>query len=265
MREITSLDELKRIEYDILCKVDKFCTEHNIEYFLSHGTLLGAIRHNGFIPWDDDIDIYMKRSEYERFCKAFQAENTDTDLQFVNAHTELYYGRAMGKVIDTRTIVKETEFMGDDPIGVFIDIWVLDGAPDSQRAQNIHLKLCKFLMRLYYLRIRNPKTLKGWRRFLHTALALCVNPKIMNSYIEGLHKKYSDTQSDALVCYTDPYGKIIPADWFAKSADHMFEDQEFKVPSQYHRILTKIYGDYMKLPPEDKRTPHHVMNTYWKE
>ena len=143
MKIIDNLDELKKIELDIMIKIHQFCEKNNIKYYMIAGTLIGAIRHKGFIPWDDDIDIAMSREEYEKFLREFPAYGEKNNLLAVNNRTNPYYGRPMTKVIDTRTCLMEPEYRSDDPIGVFVDIWVMDGVPTGvnrnhwQRKRNI--------------------------------------------------------------------------------------------------------------------------------
>ena len=114
-----------------MIKVHQFCEENGIKYYMIAGTLIGAIRHKGFIPWDDDIDIAMPREDYEKFLKIFPEYGKKNNLLAVNNRTKPYYGRPMTKVIDTRTSLTEPEYRSDDPIGVFVDIWVMDGVPDD--------------------------------------------------------------------------------------------------------------------------------------
>ena len=131
MKEITSLDELKKIELEIMKKIHEFCVENKITYYLAYGTLIGAIRHKGFIPWDDDIDILMKREDYNRFLELFPEWCKDKNLSIANPWTKPYYGRPMTKVYDNRTFLTEPDFRSDDPYGVFVDIWILDGFPSD--------------------------------------------------------------------------------------------------------------------------------------
>lgn len=120
MKVIESLDELKKIELDIMIKVHQFCEENGIKYYMIAGTLIGAIRHKGFIPWDDDIDIAMPREDYEKFLKIFPEYGKKNNLLAVNNRTKPYYGRPMTKVIDTRTSLTEPEYRSDDPIVLLI-------------------------------------------------------------------------------------------------------------------------------------------------
>ena len=123
MVEITSLSELKNIELEIMKKVHMFCEDKNIWYVLTYGSLLGAIRHNGFIPWDDDIDIHMTREGYERFEKEFPNWGKEHGLKIVNNHTKgNEFPRDMIKVCDDKTLLIEKSFKNQSKLGVFVDI-----------------------------------------------------------------------------------------------------------------------------------------------
>ena len=130
MIPIDNLDELKRIELNIMEKVHEFCEENNIRYVLALGTLLGAVRHNGFIPWDDDIDLYIPRDEYERFIATFPEWGRKNHLEICGLHTKAnLYPRDMIKVYDTRTVLKEENYKNQCHLGVFVDLWPLDKVP----------------------------------------------------------------------------------------------------------------------------------------
>ena len=132
MRQITDLNELKKIELNILKQVHEFCEEKNIDYCLAYGTLLGAIRHSGFIPWDDDIDIHMKRDEYERFIREFPEWGAKRNLYIAGPHSkEHFFPRNMIKVCDERTGLVERGYKKRKPMGAFIDIWPLDKFPEK--------------------------------------------------------------------------------------------------------------------------------------
>ena len=161
MKEISSIDELKVIELDIMKKIHRFCVDNNIIYYLCYGTLIGAIRHKGFIPWDDDIDILMPRPDYERFLKLFPRVQKQLGLEVVNHKTKTYFGRPMSKVIDKRTDLFEPEFKGDDHIGVFVDVWPLDGAANSKKERNKTIDKCYFWRSILYSGITKMKHLKS--------------------------------------------------------------------------------------------------------
>jgi lipopolysaccharide cholinephosphotransferase len=133
MRTITQ-DELKSIQLDLLQKTADFCEANGIRYFLCGGTLLGAIRHKGYIPWDDDIDIVMPRPDYERFCKTFNQPDSVYKVKSLLTHPD--YACAFAKVYDNRTMLKELHYKGVH-FGVYIDVLPVDGVKDSAQIKKI--------------------------------------------------------------------------------------------------------------------------------
>ena len=260
-----SLEEIQQESLSILKEVDRFCTEHGINYSLAYGTLLGAVRHKGFIPWDDDIDIVMPRPDYDRFRREFQAEG----LEFVCPENNDDCWISFGRVRETtdRTTVR-TAIPWINPRqekGMWIDVFPLDSVPDDRAEYESFYEE----VRNVYKKLRRHRRLKGRmtrdfpfiRRFKMWVLRLMhwhwwlVSPK-----------PYRDRQLAMMQTY--PYGSTehLSAlgntdcidDWFLRSdfEDTVrlpFEDCQFLVPRNYDRILTSMYGDYMQLPPEEKR------------
>ncbi len=263
MREIVELDELKNLELEIMKKIHLFCVEHNITYYLSYGTLLGAVRHSGFIPWDDDIDIQMPRPDYEKFLQSFPGFAKQNGLTVVNHTTKPYYGRNFSKVIDCNTILVEPQYKTDDPIGVFVDIWPLDGLPDGKVKRYFYNKRADFLAKL--ILAASMKKDKSLSLFKRTAIffAGVFKPHKLILKLERLMKKYPFEKSKFVKCYLDSV--VFEREEYNEKIPMPFEDAEFFAPAAYDSILRKEYGDYTKLPPLEDRIPHHVINTYYKD
>ena len=134
------LEELKSRQLEILTRIDKFCTEHNIQYSLAFGTLLGAIRHKGYIPWDDDIDIMMLRSDYNRFISLFY----DEQLRVLSIENESRYILPFAKVVDNNSILIEQSTM-ELPLGIYVDIFPVDNIPDDISLRNDFYRKKKIL------------------------------------------------------------------------------------------------------------------------
>ena len=263
MRPITELSEMQELQLRIARNIHSFCQEQGIRYYLSHGSLIGAIRHNGFIPWDDDIDLFMPRQDYEKFCNIFPKYQNKYGLTLANSETTVYYGRPMSKVFLNDTVLTEPQFKGDDQIGVNVDLWPLDGVPKHFKkfwTQYIH-----FLVITYYGTILKYEYCRSIGQKIKHFLTLPINSRKLLGHIIKQMKRYKFETAETVTCYTDPYYALMKRDWFSGIISREFEDEQFFIPSGYDEILHSIYGDYMKLPPPEKQVPHHIINTYMKE
>lgn len=265
-RPITSLNELQSIELEIMKKVHLFCEENNITYYLAAGTLLGAVRHNGFIPWDDDIDLLMTRNDYELFLRLFPSFAKRNNLTMANNRTQKYYGRPMTKVIDTRTTLVEPEFRHDDEIGVFVDIWAMDVVPEGSSGKKWLKKMRKRKKVLFACNYRFNKKF-GFAKNIALFFGHFINSKKYVDFFERQSLKFNNIESNFLMCYLSLSQKCecYEKEWFSSKVLLKFEDCEFWAPVGYKQWLTLVYGDYMQLPPKEKQIPHHVVETYWIE
>lgn len=261
MREIATLDELKLIELNIMEKIHDFCASNKLTYYLSHGTLIGAIRHQGFIPWDDDIDIFMPRSDYNLFLlQKDRFEKEYSNIEIVNHNSRIRFMRPISKVIDSRTILLEKEYVGDDSIGVFVDIWPLDGCPRLDLIYNLHVFQLKLYQKILYSKIKRTKSF-----FDKILLKVCKLNR--HEVIEKIIRKscqYSFEESEYVTCYVDGYVRKFRRDWFGDGKKVLFESRCFLVPENYDRVLHCLYGNYKKMPPPDKQIPHHISDIWWK-
>lgn len=267
MKEITN-EELKVLQLDILAKVDEFCRKNNISYTLIFGTLIGAIRHKGYIPWDDDIDIAMPRPSYDRFLETFNGY--DTYLYVIAPETNINYYAPYANVCDRRTILYEG-YNGHRGIevGVKIDIFPIDGTPEDET---------EYVKRTMLL--DDYRTIMRWKRnklqFYNLKLLLITIAKKLKyslySY-ESLQNKilteerkypFSNSKYVDNVAFPVYSNTRLPKCCFDKYIDVHFENKLFMVIESYDEYLTKVYGDYMQLPPEEKRIPHHGFTAYWK-
>lgn len=255
------LDEAKKIMVDILVKVDEICTKHNIDYFIDWGTLLGAVRHKGFIPWDDDVDISMPRADFENFKKVAQEElgelyfmqTPETDKHYKYYHIPM-------KIRHTKSKYVEIVETGDEKFnqGIYIDVFPLDYYPTgslNRKVQNIY----KFL---------NERCVLLDRPFSEFSM----QRKVIYPLVYILFKVFSDNTRNKIVNKLSKCGKrdenkywMGPDvyDWHVYSKDEIFplkeikfEGKTFKGPNKPHEMLTSMYGDYMKLPKEEDRFSH---------
>ena len=266
MREI-QFEEMKKIELNILIYFTEVCEENNLRYYLGGGTLLGAVRHKGFIPWDDDIDVMMPRPDFQ---KLLSLSINNENYNIIKPGTAGYYYN-FAKLVDTRTILEEKGIKRIDGLGVYIDIFPLDGMPETPDAWKKRFKELNSIRK----RINNTCLLKP--KFHRNPFAYLNACRIYNSNknidLSSLQKKYLDSalknsfdDSEFVFAAGGAYGArdIFPGKWFEKEIELQFENLAVKAFNGYDFYLTQLYGDYMTLPPEDKRvTPHHSI-VYFK-
>lgn len=261
------LRKLQLVELEILKEIDRVCSKYNIKYWLTGGTLIGAIRHNGFIPWDDDIDIAMFRNDYEKFIKIapyelsdqFYMQNWETELNFVYPYT---------KIRKNNTILLET---GSERAsihhGVFVDIFAYDKFP----LHKLDLMKIKFTMQILFRMMLAKGGFTPWRGINHInyykkllyALLNIVSKFISIQSMKNIYRKYvqiaNKTNSDYVFnsCEINDEKHPIPEEYVKKVVLHRFEDAQFYIPAEYDKLLRHFYGDYMQLPPPEKREGHH--------
>lgn len=242
----------------ILDYVHQFCEEHGITYFLSSGSLLGAVRHGGYIPWDDDIDIYMPRKDYERLLREFKGNE---QFRLLDPAKEAHYYYTFAKVVDLRTRMIETETEGYE-IGVFMDVFPVDYVPDDLKERERVYRRKKLLYKIRRCKISNNNPLYSrWAYWCYKLLPISVGQ--LNRMIRKLIVREEPTK---FVCNMTEAGlgatHCFPAEAIASTVDIRFEDRIYKTMVGYKDFLACTYGDYMKLPPEDQRETHKF-TAYW--
>lgn len=258
-----TLQECQSISLDILKDVALFCEKNNIKYYLACGTLLGAVRHQGFIPWDDDVDIMMPRPDYNRFLKEYKSDNYLLCKPEEGRH---YYA----KVYDKKTVKYEKgiDYKKYKPLGIDIDIFPLDGIVDDKEVIDKLYKKANTLET--FLRLSNQPI------FLRKNPLKCINrilPRLFGSkrlvrLVEKNAQTYKYEDSEYVIrIRVSPNGftGALRKDVYEPYKLLKFEDQEFRVPNDYDKWLTVFFGDYMKLPPEEKRVSGHYTECYYKD
>ncbi|MEQ2746000.1 LicD family protein [Dialister hominis] len=283
MRSINQ-KELKEIELAILKDVNDFCEANNIRYYLCGGTLLGAIRHKGFIPWDDDIDIIMPRPDYIRFNKLYNQRKSHYRVNSLMNDKEWY--STFAEVEDTRTVKKYNSFNMDDSHGVSIDIFPTDGSPDDEEARKRFWRINNIMTRIATLS-RQSFTVshhfadqdvkhEGMRTFLRTGIKflgipiarLICNIFNLNQIVTNRAMKYDVDKSQYIGVSTFPhygYKECVKGASFLKPNKRLFEGKYFNTPDNYDEYLSNLYGDYMTPPSKGSQQSHHKFEAYWKE
>ena len=263
--ERLSLKELQNEELKILESIVKFLDSHNLTYYISCGTLLGAVRHKGFIPWDDDIDISMPRPDYDKLIQLMLEgkESFSSGLLFNEislGNTKLPFAKVINPNIEIKSLSKEDKYL-------WIDIFPLDGLPDSQEEIVKYYKKERFQMGLIYLKTNSFKDImKEHKSIVNRLVKVCLKPiamlvpiKYSSNKIIKLSKKYDYNNSKYVGVYIwgdGPQEKILKKDM----ADYKikFENKTFNTYKNYEDYLKSMYGDYMQLPPEEDRKDHNI-------
>jgi lipopolysaccharide cholinephosphotransferase len=264
MRTIT-FDEIKQIELAILKEIHNFCVKNGIRYFLTFGTLIGAIRHKGFIPWDDDIDIFIPRGDYERFISTFVSDKYKCLSMEKNRHYPFTYA----KVIDISTIKKEPIHLSKKmTLGIDVDVFPLNPYFVDNYEKTIEKKWKKYC-RLWYLSTSIFRSKSALKTVLLFPLKLFLRPfaRCISKRINDLTELSGESVPIGYITAFCTCEKIrtYKTERFDNSVLHRFEDSEFFIPAGYDELLKSIYGDYMKLPPAEKQVSHHRNNCYHVE
>ena len=251
------LKEMQQIELGIMKVVHQLCEKHKLTYYLGFGTMLGAVRHGGFIPWDDDIDIMMPREDYERFLKIAATELESPFKLKCPGNTKPYL-YDFAKVEDTRTKIVETVYSYVDTDNcIYIDIFPLDGCPSSALLRKLHLKhveLWQQLLAMYYSDSDKPRS--AWKNVIIKFVKKHFHQDVLNQHIQKLMKKYPFSSSPYAGYYEGKIHELVPKNFWGTPARIKFEEEAFWGVEKAEEYLTALYGDYMKLPPEDERGGH---------
>ena len=254
---------------DILKFFINVCESQGYSYYLAYGSALGAIRHKGFIPWDDDIDVVMPRPDYEKF-KAYCDSHPESKYQIIYPEKEVEYYTAFSKLIDTHTTLLENPKQRMT-IGMYIDIFPLDGCSLYEKEYKTDLEKLKPYFQMFResslcLGICDgiSKLLKGKVKYFYRSLLILLNRAKCRNHaldcIDEIIQKYDYNMSDNVTCYFSPYKEkeSISKSVFGEHGFFaFFEGIQVRIPEKWDSYLRNLYGDYMQFPPKDKCKSHH--------
>lgn len=254
--------EIQKIELEILVDIDRFCREHQIRYFLGEGTLLGAIRHNGFIPWDDDVDIIMMREDYNRFLKlAPEMLKPRYEVQHFTT-IENYWS----PFIKIRSLAENQKYRQmhiehlTEHNGALIDIFPLDYVMEPG---SFRLRLQTFRIRFFRTMLFTKLGLypvNSWKRKVINFTGKVFSVQKIHRILDREFNRYNNKKRPYignLASYHELEKLVVPARVYGESIDHEFEGYHFPVPKEYDLLLKTIYNDYMTLPPKEMQYIKH--------
>jgi lipopolysaccharide cholinephosphotransferase len=264
---------LQLIQIPLLKEFDRVCRENNITYSISGGTLIGAVRHKGYIPWDDDADIMMLREEYEKFKKV--RDQLDPSICFFQDHdTDPNYIWGYGKIRRVGTkFIRCGQSHLKFQTGVSIDIFPLDDVPNSTfKRMMLDLKMWK-LRKTLWAQVAKYTEKNPFKRLWYKTLALTNPEKVFKKVKKYTDKSRNNNEKEVRVLLFPSIGKMyvknpmktrysMPKSWFTDVVEYEFEDMKIYGTRDYHAALYYQYRDYMTLPPVDKRDPHAPCEEY---
>jgi len=269
MKEI-KLEELKKLQCEVMQVFHDFCHKNNLKYTLACGSLLGAIRHNGYIPWDDDMDVYMQRDDYNKLIHVFPT-TYESCYKLISYERSDEWCRPYAKFYDDRTVCEELKSSREKQIGINIDIFPIDSVPDDENEWLRFNKIRRLLIYAQSSKFVAPR--RDHRSFWKNAgllfLKILLSPfshkqllRIVDRYIQQYNEKDTGRffETSCGIAQKKPFLK----EDFERTIPHIFEGYMFDIMEGYHECLSAGFGDYMKLPPEENRRSTHYFVAYWK-
>ena len=267
-----SVDRCKQIELEVLKYIKELCEKNHLKYYLMFGTLLGAVRHKGFIPWDDDIDILMPYEDYRKLLE-IDKNSQDERYKLLCMEKNNDYNAPLAKMVDSKTIlIQNYNLIEKVELGVYVDIFVLNGIGNTYEIARKNAKknfsilkkwiysICLFKKSLSPRNIasiikRLPFRLIGYRHYLSEVERFRQGKETDNNIYVTQTSLTSPNSVDRNIWKKEDFGEGV---------DICFEGEIFKAPNNYKQILTVLYGDYMVLPPREKQITHHDFKAYMK-
>lgn len=259
----SEIRKYQEAQFELFKAVDEVCANLGLEYYMIGGTVLGAVRHGGFIPWDADIDIAMRRKDYEALRQYF-AENENEKYFYEHYSTEKNHLSPHALIRIKGTNINKcgrvSEKYKPSYTGIYLDIFPLDEPPKEKHLQEKQMKKIKNIRRVIEVKAgytyKDTSMIKKLAKKIVQIPLSVISLEKLNRCLDNAMIKYSGSGSGMLVSMASHYSywkQLMPEDIYGKPVKLEFEGSEFYAPAKTHEYLTKIYGDYMQLPPEEKR------------
>lgn len=273
--QLLSMKEVQKGSLEILKVIDKICDELNLKYCLAYGTLIGAIRHKGFIPWDDDVDIMMPREDYDKLIQYF-IDNKEKlrPLEVINPQVNKKCPFTISRISDFRYKL-DVDNEDDYGLGLFVDVYPLDGVGSTvkeytklKNKSSRYASMCFISTRKKVKRENTKSNLKMAIKYPAFVIAKVLGKTFFMNKLYEIAEKCNYDSSKYIGCIIwasdDGLRGIFPKKWFDEMIDVEFEGSYFKAPKDYDKVLSHGYGKYMELPPEKDRIAHHYYDAYKK-
>lgn len=269
-----TLEQIQKVSLEIVVKISQLCEQLGLRYYLAYGTLIGAIRHKGFIPWDDDLDIMMYREDYDTLKDYFLSHKEElAPLALFCPETNADYPYTLPRVSNCDYII-DTDNEKNCGLGIFVDIYPLDRVSSDpavytkqKRTASRYASLCFLSTRLRCEKGNTKSPLKRLIKYPAFLFAKLLGKKFLFRKLRALATAHSGEESPYIGVVewgADGVKDIYPETWFADGITVPFENTQLSVPVNYDDVLRQMYGDYMQLPPEEDRIGHHFYRAYRK-
>lgn len=263
-----SLKEIQQVELNLLLRITRFCDGNNLIYTLAGGTLLGAIRHKGFIPWDDDVDILLPRPDYEKLLRLLEKQSQINYCIYKDANSIYPYLKILNKKVKIKHGRWSKKYSFDNSDYLWVDVFPLDGVPESNKDTYKFFAKIRFVKKCYSCSILNYRHGISFPKLVIERMAFplfrYIGPLKLAGYLDKISQSYNYNISRKVAGIVWGYGlnEVVNKEKYSERVKVDFEGHKMWAPGCWDEYLTNLYGNYMKLPPIEQRSNHHVI-AYW--